>query len=36
MISSVTVFRSAMNQNDVGTWHHHSRTTPAVLFSRKQ
>src|SRR5262245_33040080 len=34
MISSVTVFRSAMNQNDVGTWHHHSRITPAELFSR--
>src|SRR5262245_9996034 len=34
MISSVTVLRSAMNQNEVGTWHHHSRTTPAVLFSR--
>src|SRR5215510_12153339 len=24
-----------MNQKDVGTWHHHSRTMPAVLFSRK-
>src|SRR5215475_9624257 len=23
-----------MNQNEVGTWHHHSRTTPASLFSR--
>src|SRR5882724_5926419 len=34
MISSVKVLRSAMNQNEVGTWHHHSRTTPAVLFSR--
>src|SRR5882724_2061132 len=34
MISSVTVSRSPMNQNEVGTWHHHSRTTPAVLFSR--
>src|SRR5215813_8225512 len=34
MISSVTVFRSAMNQNEVGTWHHHSRTMPASLFSR--
>src|SRR4030095_571613 len=34
MISSVTVLRSAMNQNEVGTWHHHSRTTPASLFSR--
>src|SRR5512143_2644977 len=22
-----------MNQKEVGTWHHHSRTTPAVLFS---
>src|SRR5882724_12363130 len=34
MISSVTVSRSPMNQNEVGTWHHHSRTTPALLFSR--
>src|SRR6185295_1971560 len=34
MISSVTVLRSAMNQKEVGTWHHHSRTTPASLFSR--
>src|ERR1051325_7789792 len=23
-----------MNQNEGGTWHHHSRTTPASLFSR--
>src|SRR5687768_9366476 len=23
-----------MNQKEVGTWHHHSRTTPASLFSR--